>query len=97
MKNELRELVRRRIEKIVNAMLKVIHVMDLREATNVLYGDLAGIMTYREMPRVRWCGIRANNEIGRVRYEIRRRPYVVSTFLDGKPALMLAAVCLKTS
>lgn len=47
------------------------------------------------MPREHWRCIRTNNAIKRLNREIRRRTRIVSTFPDGKSALMLVAARLK--
>ena len=43
----------------------------------------------------RWRRIRTNNAVERLNHEIGQRTRVVSTFLDGKSALMLVTARLK--
>ena len=78
-------------------MLKAIHAMESREASaaKVVRGGYAETLAYCEMPREHWRRIRTNNVIERLNREIRRRTRVVSTFPDGKSALMLVAARLK--
>ena len=69
--------------------------MRLKEAAKVVRGGYAETLAYCEMPREHWRRIRTNNVIERLNREIRRRTRVVSTFPDGKSALMLVAARLK--
>ena len=69
--------------------------MRLKEAAKVVRDGYAETLAYCEMPREHWRRIRTNNVIERLNREIRRRTRVVSTFPDGKSALMLVAARLK--
>lgn len=69
--------------------------MGFGEAAKAVRDGFAEMPTYCDMPREHWRRIRTNNAIERLNREIRRRTRVVSTFPDGKSALMPVAARLK--
>ena len=77
------------------AVVDDLESMRLKEAAKVVRGGYAETLAYCEMPREHWRRIRTNNVIERLNREIRRRTRVVSTFPDGKSALMPVTARLK--
>ena len=69
--------------------------MKLFAAAKVVREGCAETLAYTDLPMQHWTRIRTNNAIERLNREIRRRTRVVSTFPDGKSALMLVAARLK--
>lgn len=69
--------------------------MKLFAAAKVVRGGCAETLACADFPMQHWTRIRTNNAIERLSRGISRRTRVVSTFPDGKSALMLVTARLK--
>ena len=63
----------------------------LADAARVIRGGVAETLTYARFPMEHWRRIRANNGIGRLNREVKRRTNAVGSSPDGRSAMMLAA------
>ena len=84
--------VAREKDRMVTEELKA---MKLKEAAKKIEDGIEETLTYCDFPSEHWTKIRTNSVIERLNREIRRRPRVVGTFLDGNSALMLVCARLR--